>query len=174
MLFNIITLVIRTSEAYVVISYRHGLSPRVEVQRVLRVQIVNQPEPADYSAVPRPPELRQDLAVGGDRRCGVGIGKGKYGPRRLTAAPQVVRRLSCPRDREHFLSGRTLVLGHGGDQRVVGRAAEDHVAAPVVAARFRVFDRRDDRFPGKRVEPRPRVKEPVLNDAEFRFDESEL
>ena len=95
------TLVTRTSEAYVVISYRHGLPPRVEVQRVLWVQIVNQPEPANYSAVPGPPELRQDLAVGGDRRCGVGIGKGKYGPCRLRASPQVVRRLSCPRDREH-------------------------------------------------------------------------
>ena len=97
LLLNIITL----SQAYVVVSYRHGLPPRVEVQRVLRVEVVNQPETTDHAAVPRPPKLRQDLAVGGDRRCGIGISKGKYGPRRLRASPQVVRRLTCPRDREH-------------------------------------------------------------------------
>ena len=98
----------------------------------------------------------------------------KYAARRLGAAPQVVRRLRRPCDREHFLSCRPLVVGHGGDQWIVGRAAEDDVAPAIVAARFRVLDRRYDRFPGERVQPRPRVIQPVLHNAELRFDEAEL
>ena len=77
----------------------------------------------------------------------------KYAARRLGAAPQVVRRLRRPRDREHFLSGRALVVGHGGYQRVVGRAAQDDVAAPVVAARFGVLDRRDHGASSKGIQP---------------------
>jgi len=72
------------------------------------------------------------------------------------------------------LSGRTLVLGHGGDQRVVGRAAKDDVSPAVVAARFRVFDRCDDSASSKGIQPRPRVKEPIFDDAEASFDEAEL
>ena len=72
------------------------------------------------------------------------------------------------------MSCRPLVVGHGGDQWIVGRAAEDDVAPAIVAARFRIFDGRDDRFPGESIEPRPRVKEPIFDDAEASFDEAEL
>ena len=139
LLLNIITL----SQSYVVISYRHGLPPRVEVQRVLRVHVIYEAQAADDGVSGRPPELREDLRVRRDGWRGVGIGKGKYGPCRLRTAPQVVRRLRRPRDREHLLSCGPLVVGHGGNQGIVGRAAQDDVSPTVVAARFRVFDRRD-------------------------------
>ena len=68
LLLNIITL----SHTYVVISYRHGLPPRVEVQRVLRVHVIYEAQATD-DGVSGPPELREDLRVRRDGRGGVGV-----------------------------------------------------------------------------------------------------
>ena len=66
LLLNTITL----SHTYVVISYRHGLASRVEVQRVLRVHVVHEAQATD-DGVSGPPELREDLRVRRDGWRGV-------------------------------------------------------------------------------------------------------
>ena len=56
LLLNIITL----SHTYVVISYRHGLASRVEVQRVLRVHVIYEAQATD-DGVSSPPEILTEL-----------------------------------------------------------------------------------------------------------------
>ena len=74
LLFNIITLVIRTAQTDVVVRDGDSFSPRLKVQRVLRVLVVHEAQATDNSVSSRPPELREDLRVRRDGWRGVLVG----------------------------------------------------------------------------------------------------